>query len=158
MNMTTSLTDTVNHFITSLKGVIPMEVIVSEPTSLDEPYNKHGIGVLIGMTGDTRGRFLIDGGEESFQALAASMFGMPLSGEMLESFAGELGNMIVGNLATSLAQSGYRADITTPTVIIGDSRLYGFQQALQLPVTIEHAGDFLILFMQENERDAKSGH
>jgi chemotaxis protein CheX len=149
MILTSSVTDLLNNFITALKGVIPLEVAVYDPVSLREPYNKHNIGVLIGMTGDTRGRFVIDGDQESFQSLAASMFGMPLAGEMLESFAGELGNMIVGNLATSISQSGNNVDITTPTVIAGESKLFGFHEAIQLPMTIENVGDFLILFMIE---------
>jgi chemotaxis protein CheX len=149
MTLTSSVTYLLNNFIAALKGVIPLEVAVYDPVSLRGPYNQHNIGVLIGMTGDTRGRFVIDGNEENFKALAASMFGMPLAGEMLESFAGELGNMIVGNLATSIAKSGHNVDITTPTVIVGESKLFGFHQAVQLPVTIENVGDFLILLMIE---------
>ncbi|MGR3764773.1 chemotaxis protein CheX [Rossellomorea sp. NS-SX7] len=150
MTLTSSITDLMNNFITALKGVIPLEVAVYDPISLKEPYNQHNMGVLIGMTGDIRGRFLIDGDEESFQALAASMFGMPLAGEMLESFAGELGNMIVGNLATSIAHSGNDVDITTPTVIVGESKLFGFRHAIQLPVKVENTGEFLILLMIED--------
>ena len=94
---------------------------------------------------------IIDGEEESFQGLGASMFGMPLEGEMLESFAGELGNMIAGNLATLLAQAGHSLDITPPTVIVGQSKMYGFDKALKLPITIENVGDFLVVLMIEIE-------
>jgi chemotaxis protein CheX len=149
MTLISGVSDLLNNFITALKAVIPLEVTFHEPTSMDEPFNQHHIGVLIGMTGDTRGRFIIDGEDGSFKSLAASMFGMPLAGEMLESFAGELGNMVVGNLATSIALSGRNVDITIPAVLAGDSNIYGFHQAVQLPLTIENVGDFLILLMIE---------
>ena len=34
------------------------------------------------------------------------MFGMSIEGEMIESFTGELGNMVAGNLCTVLEKNG----------------------------------------------------
>lgn len=42
------------------------------------------------------------------------MFCMPLEGEMLKSFATELGNMLAGNIATSLAGGDAFNDSTPP--------------------------------------------
>lgn len=150
MPLTKSVTDILNTFIHSVKDVIPLAITISQPSLLTEPFNQHNIGVLIGMTGDVRGRVIIDGEEDSFQGLGASMFGMPLEGEMLESFAGELGNMIAGNLATMLAQAGHSIDITPPTVIVGQTKVYGFHKALKLPIVIENVGDFIVILMIED--------
>ncbi|WP_456274291.1 chemotaxis protein CheX [Bacillus sp. AK031] len=147
MTTTKSVTDIVNGTIQSIKSVIPLPVTVDPPTLLNEPLKKHKIGVLIGLTGDIRGQIIFDGDIEGFQGLAASMFGMPLEGEMLESFAGELGNMIAGNLSTHISQLGHSMDITPPTVIIGESRIAGFDRALKLPLSIENVGDFIVVIM-----------
>ncbi|PFA70089.1 chemotaxis protein CheX [Bacillus sp. AFS015802] len=149
MILTKSVTDILNSSVEAIKGVIPLSVTVSKPSLLAEPFSQHKIGVLIGFTGDVRGRMIIDGEEASFQGLGASMFGMPLDGAMLESFAGELGNMIAGNLATLLAGGGHSLDITPPTVIVGQSKMYGFDKALKLPISIEHVGEFLVILMIE---------
>jgi chemotaxis protein CheX len=147
MTLTSSITDLFHHFITALKGVVPLSVSYDEPTLLEEPYKPQHFCVSIGMTGDVQGTFVIDGMEKNFQSLAASMFGMPLTGEMLESFAGELGNMIVGNLATAIAKSGHNVDITTPTVMTGEAGLTRNDRVIQLPLTVKDAGRFHVLLV-----------
>ncbi|MCM3674024.1 chemotaxis protein CheC [Peribacillus simplex] len=52
---------------------------------------------------------------------------------MLKSFAAELGNMLAGNIATSLAGENALIDITPPTVIVGNTKMYGFHEAINLP-------------------------
>ena len=47
------------------------------------------------------------------------MFGMSIEGEMIESFTGELGNMVAGNLCTILEKNGLILDISPPTVMTG---------------------------------------
>ena len=49
---------------------------------------------------------------------------------MLESFTGELGNMIAGNLCTLVGANNLEIDITPSTVIVGTSKLYGFRRLL----------------------------
>jgi chemotaxis protein CheX len=147
MTLTKNVTDTLNGIIQSIKNVIPLSVTTSSPTLLNQPVNQHSIGVLIGVTGDFRGRIIIDGEEVAFQALGTTMFGMPLEGEMLESFAGELGNMLAGNLATQVSQAGHIIDITPPTVIVGTTKMYGFDKALQLPIQVDQVGEMTITLM-----------
>lgn len=77
------------------------------------------------------------------------MFGMPIQGGMLESFAGELGNMIAGNLATNIAGQGTEMDITPPTVLVGKAKLYGFEKALSLPIGFPEIGELRIILMME---------
>lgn len=134
-----------NGTIQSLKSVIPISMDIKSPSLMVQPFVQKEMGVLIGIIGDIKGRIIIDSTAEAFSAIGATMFGMPLEGEMLESFTGELGNMIAGNLCTSVASSGVEIDITPPTVIVGTSRLYGFQHAFRLPVEIENIGEMTII-------------
>ncbi len=124
---------------------------MEKPTLFTQPYTQHCIGVLIGMTGDIRGRLIIDGNEETFGKIGEGMFGIMVEGEMLESFAGELGNMIAGSLSTFISQKGLEMDITPPTVLVGQTKIYGFNRAYRLPITVHGAGTIMILLMIEQE-------
>ena len=134
-----------NGTIQSLKSVIPIAMDIKSPSLMVQPFEQKEMGVLIGIIGDIKGRIIIDSAAESFSAIGESMFGMPLEGEMLESFTGELGNMVAGNLCTSVAADGIEIDITPPTVIVGTTRLYGFQHAFKLPIVIENIGEMTII-------------
>lgn len=131
-----------------------MNLEVKSPSIMNEPYEQMEMGVLIGLIGDLKGRIIVDGTPESFSAIGAAMFGMPLEGAMLESFTGELGNMIAGNLCTYTVQYDLELDITPPTVMVGHTKLYGFQQAFKIPATIEGVGEFVILYTIDTEEDA----
>ncbi|MEK5146939.1 MULTISPECIES: chemotaxis protein CheX [Psychrobacillus] len=145
MSTTKHIQTILNGTIQSLKSVIPISMDIKSPSLMVQPFVQKEMGVLIGIIGDIKGRIIIDSTAEAFSAIGATMFGMPLEGEMLESFTGELGNMIAGNLCTSVASSGVEIDITPPTVIVGTSRLYGFQHAFRLPVEIENIGEMTII-------------
>ncbi|WP_335869659.1 chemotaxis protein CheX [Bacillus sp. 2205SS5-2] len=151
MTLTKTIQEVLNSSIEAIKAVIPMVLNMETPSLLQQPLYQHSIGVLIGMTGDVRGRVIIESNEETLSGIGTVMFGMPLEGEMLESFAGELGNMIAGNLSTNVAQKGYTTDITPPTVIVGKSKMYGFERAVRLPIQIENAGSLDIILMIEGQ-------
>lgn len=131
----------------SVKEVLPFTIQADKPSILTQPYQQHSIGVLIGITGDIRGRLIIDGNEKTFSSIGEEMFGMAIEGELLESFAGELGNMFGGKLSTSLADFGFSMDITPPTVLVGETKLYGFDKAFRLPISIENIGKLMLLLM-----------
>lgn len=140
-----------NGTIHSLKTIIPMNIDVKSPSIANEPYEQKEMGVLIGLVGDLKGRIIIDGSPEIFSGIGSAMFGMPLEGAMLESFTGELGNMIAGNLCTFAGQESLDLDITPPTVMVGNTKLYGFQQAFKIPASIDGVGDFCILYTIDDE-------
>jgi chemotaxis protein CheX len=150
MSISASITNVLNGTIDSVKSVIPLPIQIDKPTLIKQPYKQVSLGVLIGMTGDVRGRLIIEGNEEVIGRIGQSMFGMPIEGEMLQSFAGELGNMLAGNLATSVAQKGVEMDITPPTVLLGETKLFGFEKALCLPLSFEDIGRMSIILMVEN--------
>ncbi|WP_391209062.1 chemotaxis protein CheX [Psychrobacillus sp. L4] len=134
-----------NGTIQSLKSVIPLPMEIKSPSLMVQPFEQKEMAVLIGIIGDVKGRIIIDSTAKCFSSIGATMFGMPLEGEMLESFTGELGNMIAGNLCTSVAGNGVEIDITPPTVIVGTTKLFGFKSAFKLPVEIAGIGDLLII-------------
>lgn len=140
-----------NGSIYSLKNILPMNINIQSPTISAEPYVQQEMGVLIGLIGDMKGRIIIDSTSTTFSSIGASMFGMPLEGEMLESFTGEFGNMFAGNLCTHAGQQTLHIDITPPTVMVGNTKLFGFEKAFKLPVVIENVGTLSILFTIDEE-------
>src|SRR5690625_5843112 len=87
------------------------------PQLLDDYFNLK-FGVLIGLTGDVKGKLVIEGAPAIFSSIGEFMFGAPLQGEMLLSFSGELGNMIAGGFSTNMAENGEDININYPTMII----------------------------------------
>jgi chemotaxis protein CheX len=144
-----NLTNVLNATIQALQTVIPFPQRHGAPALVTAPIYQPEMGVLIGITGDLRGRMLLEGDKAIFGSIGSSMFGMSLGGEMLESFTGELGNMIAGNLSTSLSQRGIQIDITPPTVMVGETKLYGFTKAISVPIQIEGIGEIQIIFALE---------
>lgn len=151
MNTSNHIQLILNGTIHSLKTILPMNIDVKSPSIAVEPYEQKEMGVLIGLVGDLKGRIIIDGSPEIFGAIGSAMFGMPLEGPMLESFTGEFGNMIAGNLCTYVGKDNLELDITPPTVMVGNTKLYGFQQAFKVPATITDVGDISILYTIEDE-------
>lgn len=145
MSTSMQIKSILNSTILSLKAVLPREVHVSSPILTSDPYEQSEIGVLIGMVGDMKGRIIIDSTPNTFSAIGEAMYGMQLDGTMLESFTGEFGNMIAGNLCTYVAEENLVLDITPPTVMVGNTKLLGFKHAFKLPVNADGIGDLTIL-------------
>ncbi|RUL55525.1 MULTISPECIES: chemotaxis protein CheX [Lysinibacillus] len=151
MNNSKHIQTILNGSIHSLKTILPMQLNFQSPSILSEPFIQKEMGVLIGLLGDIKGRVIIDSTTSTFSAIGAQMFGMPLEGEMLESFTGELGNMFAGNLCTHVGTQDLNVDITPPTVMVGNTKMFGFDKAFRLPVEIADVGMVTILFTIDNE-------
>lgn len=145
------ITTILNGTIESIRSVIPLTMAIDKPSLFTQPFTQMSISVLIGMTGDLRGRLMIEGHETMFGNIGETMFGMPLEGEMLKSFTGELGNMIAGNLATIVSQKGITIDITPPTVLVGQIKIYGFDKAFRVPIHFENKGELQLILTIDNE-------
>lgn len=140
-----------NGTIASLKSVVPFSATIHPPALLDQPFDQQEMGVLIGVVGDLRGRIILDSAVQTFRSIGAAMYGMELEGEMLESFTGELGNMLAGNLCTNASADGVTIDITPPTVMVGHTKLSGFRHAFKINVEFEDIGNMhIILALDEN--------
>jgi chemotaxis protein CheX len=156
MLMHNGLTDLLNSTIESLNKVIVVPTEIHPAKVLKQSITQREIGVLVGITGDLSGRIVIEGDYQTFGKLGEFMFGMPLEGEMLHSFVGEIANMIAGNTSTVMSQKGCQIDITPPTVMVGHLQLYGFEQGVSVPVDIENVGAMNIIFLLQNKGEASS--
>lgn len=126
-----------NGTISSLTTIIPLKLDILPPSLIVQPFEQKQISVLIGFVGGMKGRLIIDTTKDVISTIGQAMFGMAIEGEMLESFTGELGNMIAGNLCTLLEKDGLILDISPPTVMTGNAKLFGFTKAFVLPVRLE---------------------
>ena len=149
MAISAHVTTVLNGTISAIKSVLPLAMEINKPELITQPFEQEAISVLIGMTGDVPGRLIIEGPEMCMSKIGESMFGMPLEGEMLESFAAELGNMIAGNIATSLSKNEIEMDITPPTVLVGHAKMYGFDKAISLSIKLENIGNMRAILMIE---------
>jgi chemotaxis protein CheX len=136
-----TITEILNGTIQSVSTVIPIHMTREQPTMANGPITQSEVGVLLGIAGSAPGQLIVHGTRQVFSAIATTMFGMELGDDMLESFIGELGNMIGGNMCTNVASAGIRIEITPPTVLIGETKLTGFSKpALIIPLILANVG------------------
>jgi len=141
-----AVTALLNGTLSSLKTVVPIHYTAKKP-HLQEQDFQLTFGVLIGITGDIKGKLVLSGDPNMFGTIGEKMFATPLEGDMLHSFSGELGNMIAGGLSTNMADKGVRVNITAPTLMHGDTTLSGYKQALKVPVVFDDTGGMDIFLL-----------
>ncbi|GAA0316085.1 chemotaxis protein CheX [Bacillus carboniphilus] len=141
-----NISEIFNEAISSLKNVVPLNHSIGKPTLIEDSI-QIGFGVLIGVTGDMKGKLVFAGDTSIFSSIGEAMFGMPLEGEMLTSFSGELGNMIAGGFSTNIVHRGVQTDITSPTIMDGNSKVTGFKYALRVDVGFEQAGEMNVYLL-----------
>ncbi|MCL7746707.1 chemotaxis protein CheX [Halalkalibacter alkaliphilus] len=132
--------------VTSMKHVVPLHVTNSFP-QVTEQSILVDYGVFIELTGDIKGKLVLCGEIFVFSAIGQSMFGIPIEGEMLDSFIGELGNMIAGSFSTIIAEYGINTDITAPLVMKKSTVLTKFEKGMQVPITFEGAGEINVYLL-----------
>lgn len=149
--MTTSfsffVTGILNGTLNAVRAVVPTCVSIGTPSLVTTPIVQPEMGVLIGITGQVRGRLFVEAKHTAFAAIAEVMFGMKLEGDMLESFVGELGNMIAGNMSTLVSKESIHIDITPPTVLVGNTKLSGYETAIVIPVQLQNEEELRLLLM-----------
>ncbi|AXH98909.1 chemotaxis protein CheX [Sporosarcina sp. PTS2304] len=150
MDKAANVQKVLNATISSLTTVIPIKFEVLSPSMIKQPYEQREISVLIGLIGNMKGRLIVEPTHTTIGKIGQAMFGMNIEGEMAESFTGELGNMIAGNLCTILEKESLTLDISPPTVLTGNTKFFGFQQAFKIPVKFED-GELLNLLLTIDE-------
>jgi chemotaxis protein CheX len=147
-----STNDVLASTIASVKEVLQIPCSIGEPGLYNEKALHSEMCVLVGFTGDIKGRLIIDGDAQIFGKLGEAMFGMALEGDMLHSFLGEIANMLAGNTCTVIAQKGRKVDITPPTVLMGEMKLFGVENGFSFPIAIQDIGALkIILFVQDEK-------
>lgn len=106
------------------------------------PYNAKDLVIIVGITGEIRGQAVISMDIQLAKNMASiMMMGMPVEDldELSKSALSELGNMIMGNSATLLFNSGINVDITPPTLMVGEklSISSGSMRTVCVPLTAE---------------------
>lgn len=151
MNTSQNVQKILNGTISALTTVIPVKLSVLSPSLIVQPFIQKEVSVLIGLVGGIKGRLIIDTSMDVIGEIGQAMFGMAVEGEMLESLTGELGNMIAGNLCTTVEANGLTLDISPPTVMTGETKFYGFTQAFVLPVELDGGGKMTVLLTIDEE-------
>lgn len=149
----TEVTGMLHCVMESVRQVIPMDAVVQTPNVLKDNVIQSDIGVLVGFTGHVFGRIIIQGETGTFSKMGEVMYGMPLEGEILHSFVGELGNMVAGNASTLISNKGLKIDITPPTVMVGKLHLYGLERGISVPIVFENVGEINIILLLQNQGD-----
>lgn len=143
------VTTILNAALEAIEHVIPKTFERGNPCITDMPIQQTELGVLIGITGDVKGRIYISSSFDVFASIGQAMYGMDLGGEMVHSFAAEFTNMVAGHMVR-LAE-GINLDISPPTTLDGTTKLYGFNRAILVPLVSEPVGTLnLALIMEEN--------
>ena len=114
-----------NAFIVAAGKVLGSETDMSvQRGSLElhrDAYVTDDITVLISVVGDIWGIVIISLSFDTAKAVISQMLGQEITefSELAQSGIGELGNVIVGQASTRLAEAGYNTDISVPTLIVG---------------------------------------
>lgn len=133
----------------AVKAVLP-GVLSTEIREENESAVEIKMGVIIGLTGNIKGKLILSGVEATFQGISEMMYGMRLDGLMLESFTGELGNMIGGNFSIGLSQINVKIDITAPTILQGNARISGYRSGVMIKTFLQNTSQVDLYFLHDN--------
>lgn len=118
-------TEIFNAFIAAAHSVLISEANLQAkrgPLSLErEAYTSDDVSVLFSLVGDVWGIAIISLSFETAKNITACILGQEFEefNELAQSGIGELGNVIVGQSSTRLAEYGYHTQISVPTLIVG---------------------------------------
>lgn len=133
----------------SVQTVLPTLVEFGLPESVSPTKQQLDYCAIVGITGGIKGRLIIEMDEPTLNSLALSMYGMEMEGDMLASFFGEIGNMIAGNMASATSRVGLTLDISPPTVMVGESLIFGVTKAVKIPVILQNNGELSVILSLE---------
>lgn len=117
-----------NPFIESFEAVMPQlgfgGTRRGDLSFSEQQVEFTGVMVIVGIVGAVRGNVVYCLGLESAKAIASTMMmGMPVEelDEMSKSALSELANMLAATAATNFSEIGLPIEISTPTLLDGDS-------------------------------------
>lgn len=118
----------VNPFISAFINVMPqlgINDLKKGNLSVKEKYVKSpGVLINVGIVGDFKGNIIYGTSIECAKKIAsAMMMGMEIKefDAMAQSALSELSNMLTANASTTFSKNSIMIDISTPTMIYGDS-------------------------------------
>ena len=109
------------------------------------PLTADNVVIIIGLTGEFKGQVFFSMSEKTACTVASGMmFGteVPILDEMAKSAIAELGNMILGNIATKFYNDGVKIDITPPTILVGSNLAISTREikTMCVPLEFENGG------------------
>ncbi len=118
----------VNPFIESFKSVMPQlgfgAVTIGRLSVKTKEVNCNGVVIVLGLLGDIKGNVVYRMQTEDAKKIASTMMmGLPIEefDEIASSALSELTNMLTANAATCFYNIGISIEISTPTMLQGDS-------------------------------------
>ncbi len=118
----------INAFIKAttevFKTTMNTELTTGAPYIKSSPYVADTLIIIVGITGEIKGQASLNmSGDLAKDIASKMMMGMPVTelDELSKSALSELSNMIMGNAATLLFNSGVVIDITPPTLMVGSN-------------------------------------
>jgi Predicted inhibitor of MCP methylation, homolog of CheC len=132
----------------SMRNVIPRPIAHSEPMPGNHLESVDELGVAIRFANPIGMSMIMDGERRMFSKMSEMVFGMPMEGEMLDSCAQEIVNIIAGGTTTVLSGRGIAADITPPTLLNASASVEGYEGGLAL--NIEEVGTMRIILLSSN--------
>jgi chemotaxis protein CheX len=114
-----------NPFVEATYEVLQVETHIQVqrgPLGLEkEPYRTDDVTVIISLIGRVEGNVFYSLSERTAIALASLIMGETFDkfDSLPQSGIAELGNVITGRASVKLAEAGYEATISTPTMLLG---------------------------------------
>lgn len=118
-----------NPFIRAAADVLEKEVGAQTergPVGVERTaHTTQDVTALIGVTGRVRGVVAYGMSDETARTIVGVMLGepCPVFDELAQSGIAELANVITGRASIELANNGFPAEISTPTIIVGKALL-----------------------------------
>lgn len=134
------VTTLLNATLFSIKNIIPLESNFNKPERLKD-YPSIDQGIQIGLTGDIKGALIFNSDNETFSSIGEEMYGITLNEDMLQSFSGELSNMIAGGITTYLAKYNTNINITTPIFLQRAPEILTYKDVLKLLIRFKQNGE-----------------
>ncbi|MNY85878.1 CheC-like family protein [compost metagenome] len=144
-----STANLINCVLKAVSQVTQVECQFSKPSLCDTNQIFIKSGVLVSLTGDFNGNILITSTSEVFSILSDKIYGMRLENDMLHSFTGEFGNMIMGHASSILASDHQTKTDITPPVVFSDSNIHGYKQGLAIDIHLAGIGDMVIILVMK---------
>lgn len=138
----------INPFIGAAESVIQMVCSInpkfSRPSLKPSPLVFKEVVIVIGVIGKIKGQIFFEMSEATARGIASIMMGgMQIDelDEISKSAISEIGNMIMGNASTMLANNSISIDITPPTLLAGDSiEMSNKSSTIVIPMELEGLG------------------
>lgn len=118
------------------------------------PYTANNLLIMLGVTGGIRGNVIISMNIDTAKDIASRMMmGMPVDdlNDMSKSALCELGNMIMGNVATLLYNIGLQIDITPPSILTADNLKISPSASVTICVPLESGSHEIVLDISVKE-------